>query len=796
METTYFALRNFKGTPVKWYQVQIEDLEAQAMVTVKRPTHHIIIVDRSGSMYGDIGALKSTIEKLLTLQEFNDPMQRVSLISYSSSGDVKLHFAKITAADVMATASPYLKEIRSIHVTGMTCISQSLVMAGTLVDDNDVTCVTLHSDGYANDRSPSAEVQAIQAALGNLKKHPGVFVNTIAYRDWCDFSLLANVANQMSGVCIQAKDIRQVYGALYAAQGLLAGNLAPAIEVGIGSANYVVFFSPTAPKILGSSGSMQVRGLAVSDIKYAIRLTECPGAPQGADKTPTWAILAYCRALLSEGRLNEAKYALVAAGDQSLLSKHYRALVPSEIAALAKDVESYVTGQTMVVPDTFGLPQAKTNVLEVMNTLSTWSKAITVNVEKLAANYKRRGLKRVAGVRKEDGTLERPKVASIDASPSAYLPLSSVDMNRNTATINILLSKPIRLVKDLVVTDHGMAYEAINEVAGIPLNNLRDYKNYTIVGDGVVCTPILTIKMSDKRCFKALSDLGVVQGDFDPTKEYDLDLGHLPVVDFDASFTVDPTDLTKLARLTVLSKVLSAATKGASEAYTAEQINALKEVYLSPSLYFAPPTTNEYTDLAEALNTGKVDTRISYKVELGSLDMPGVGKFPSANAYLDRRFTLTIDGKVVEKPKWTSFLDPKAVWSVKALGPRIKLTTIDDLFYPVFEAILLGASPTVDGITVSRDGDALIEASKAVDKELDALWGRLSPLVFYIGATGLVPDTLGATKALTADDITQDPRNLGGYGTTKDEKEGTFYILPGNVVVTIYAKGEYFTVGV
>ena len=112
---TKFPLRNFKGKATRFFRVERENLNFTAGAEVKKPSHHILVVDRSGSMYGTIGDVKGTIEKLLTLTEFRDPSLRVSLISYSSQGDVKLHFKGVTVADVMATDSPQLREIRSIH---------------------------------------------------------------------------------------------------------------------------------------------------------------------------------------------------------------------------------------------------------------------------------------------------------------------------------------------------------------------------------------------------------------------------------------------------------------------------------------------------------------------------------------------------------------------------------------------------------------------------------------------------------------------------------------------------------
>lgn len=821
--TTYrFATRNFKGTPVQHFLVESVDLGGIPQAVAKKPSHHIMIIDRSGSMYYDLEALKGTLEKLLTLAEFNDDTQRVSLLSYSSSGDVKLHFAKVTVGDVMAASSPYLKELRSIRVTGMTCISQSLTLAETLVDDNETTCISLHTDGYANDRSPSQENRDIQAAVDKLKKHPALFVNTLAYNHYCDFNLMANIANQLSGKCLQVKGIKEVYQALYDTQALLSGGTSPAITADIGGANYVVFVSLSGKKVLGSSSSIPVNGLKDTDDKRAYRFTEVDAATYAANPASEDDLiipLYFARAMVAEGNINAAKYALVTSQDKFLLQNHYRALVPTEVAAMASEIESVLfDGLTRCWTKDYGLGTSKATVLDVLGVLDAYKASIRVNVEELGKVYKRRGLKKVAGVRKEDGTLVPPVVTTIDRHQDFYSSLASVDFNHNTATANILLVKTVRLVRDLVTTEHGESYTAIDEVAGIALDGLKDFKNYTVVGDGVVCTPILQLKISDQRCFKALADLGVVTGDFNPWSHVELNLGDLPVVDFDKSFKVDASDLETLARLTVLSKILSATVKESSDAYTAEQLAALKEVYLSGALYFSPPTTNDYTDLSEALATGKVDTHLSYKVNLGSPKITDLSKVPSANAFLDRRFTLTVDGAEVAKPKMTEFLNPKAVWAVKTLGPRVKLTAIDELCFPIFASLLgfgssVGTAIQIGSILESAGADfalqgqvqaviaktitgdeavqVLITACKAVDEGIERIYAKtISPLVFFVGATGLVPDEFGA-KALTAEAI---EAKYPDVTLSKDEKEGTFYVLPGDVILTVFTKGEYFTV--
>lgn len=798
MSKTTFALRNFSGQPVQHIAVTTESVPTPT--AVKQPTHHVIIIDRSGSMYCDLPDTKAMVEKLLTLGEFNDPLQKISLVSYSSQGDVKLHFAKVTVEDVLRADSPYLKEIRSIQVTGLTCISQSLTLAQSLVDDADVTCITLHSDGYANDRSPAAERTAIVAAVEVLAKRPNVFVNTIAYRESSDFTLLSCVANMASGVCVQAKSIKQVYEALHTAQATLAGNMAPALVMAK-AGDYTVFCSSSAGKVLGSNADMIVRGLKDTDDKaiYRFEFVDEVTAGSLSDADPK-AVLAYARAQVSEGNINAAKYALCGI-KSDLLPKHYRALVAGEVAAMAADIEQALFTGTVGQTANYGLASNGPSVLDVLGVLSKYAKSLRVNTKTLNAHYKRQGVKRIAGTREADGSVTAPL---FDLKTGGdYAEVLSFDFNRNTATVNLLTAKKAELVQ----TSNGAV---ISEVAGIDVTGLKDYRNFTIVGDGNICTPILPLKISDKRCHKALVDMGVVSGDFDPNADVEVNLGSLALIDFDKKFALADNVFARLANLTAAQKVLTACVKEASDAFTAEQIADLKAHYLSSSLYFSGPTTTHYADLQAALAKGEVDTRLSYKIEVGALaSLTALGKLPSANAFLDRRFTLALAGTQTDKPKMTSVLDTDAVWAEKVLGPRIKLTKVDDFLFPIFKSFLLdggkgafadilineGIDPAellaaLSGTSGEAKVEAILNASRAVSEKLEGIYhGEVSPLVFYVGATGLVPDDLGA-KAHTAEQVEAQWPELA---LSKDEKEGLFYVLPNGLLLTVFIKGEYYT---
>jgi pilus retraction protein PilT len=122
---------------------------------------HVLVVDRSGSMYGDMTGLQSTLIKLLAVEELRRPDVLLSLVSYSSTGDVTEHFRDVRADGIGLRE---IDEINRLRPTGLTCMSGGLRAALGILNTSPIgteAVVTLHSDGYANDASPMGERRAI-----------------------------------------------------------------------------------------------------------------------------------------------------------------------------------------------------------------------------------------------------------------------------------------------------------------------------------------------------------------------------------------------------------------------------------------------------------------------------------------------------------------------------------------------------------------------------------------------------------------------------------------------------------
>lgn len=801
-----FKTLSFNGSIKSYWTVDKESLNLSAAPKKDRkPGHSIMIVDRSGSMWNDINPLKDMLIKLLTLDEYNNSDMLVSLVSYSTAGDCQVHFERKSVKDVMKSDSPQQKEIKKINAGGLTCISQAINVAKGLIKADEATAITLHSDGYANDPGVWAEQKQIMAVCEGIKGQ-NVFINTVAYSPSSDFTFLSSVANAASGKCVRADNVKQVYDAMYEASAAVNGETTPPIELPIGASQYQVFVSKSKARVNGSADGLSVAGMTKDDDATVYRyreVSESEFVKSTATEDQDDAILALAKAKLSEGKINEAKVAMYSAGFDSLTEKHMRALTSPQLSSMATDIDKILLcdgdePRSKVIKPLAG----NTTVLDLIKVLEDNRDGILLNLEQLAKNYKSRGVKRVPGVRGDDGKVEKPWLDVEHTDDGGWVQMGTFDVNRNTATVNIMIVRPSRLVK---TADRS----PISQIAGVNVASLPTFRNFTVIGDGEITVPVMKLKFGKKSAFDAVNKLIPLNGSYDCNAEYDIALSSLPVSPYE--FTGDLNDLHSAYRQILSDKVmisiLSAVTKEASVDYTAEQVEELKKHYLSKSLNINLPTVTEYDDLEQALKDGRVDTRVSYKVEIGDTALLNAGRLKSANEFLDRHFAV-VDSKSgqisKDKPKMEMFLDSKYTFEAKALSAKVKITEADKFCKPIFEDFLGLASNGLVKEIMARAGVkksvmdlvrggsvAMIEAMKVVEAHQESIYrDKISPVVFFIGATGMVPESLGA-KAETADAMES---KVDGLKLSKAEKEGTFF-QAGDVVVSVYAKNEYFSTG-
>ena len=790
-----FALYDFNGTPKEFYFV--DEVEVPKPVLEPTMSHHIVVVDRSGSMYSAMKDTRAMVEKVMVAEEFTNSELLLTLISYSSKGDFTTHLSRKKVSEVLDPNNGFVDQIRNIQATCLTSVSGALTEALKYVEVGETTAVSIHTDGWFNDASPAAEAKLVDKWIKTVQKDfPNVYANTIAYGSCSDFKTLDRISQSLSGKTVIAKTVKQVYDALHDTTAVLAGRVLPSIKVSTEEGDYLAFHNLTQRKVNGNTVDFAVKGVGAEDVTKLYRFKTVTQErwdkdtkrvePVGHSAIPVYV---FARSLLAAGRLNDAKYALVGTSDETLLKRHFKDLTSEALAGFADALDKRIADdfEGMVVSTKKGLSSKAGSVAELCQVLERHRKDFTLNLSKTLSGYKRRSVKRLSGEWVE-GTFV-PSSSRLQATDDAEaVSVTSFDINNSSATINMQVMRKAQLLKDGTV---------VASVAGKQLD-LREVRAYTIVGDGEVNLSSLVLNISSKKLHAELVKGGwLTETDFDHKLMHTIDLSELAAVPFSQGVAFPSEDtFTWLTSRIVQRGILSAVLGGSAKAdeWTTEQLEELKSNDLSPSLNYNPKTTNPYTDLTTAISAGEIDSRTSFKVTVGNGDMVSVASLYSANEYLARRYSVKgndpaecdKDGNL-KKPKFTDIVNG-AAFSPKVLSARTKLNTIDDLMFPKFEAFLSGKG--IIDVTVKSSREEIAAALSEVEEDIERIYAeKLRPVAMYVGATGLIPDGW-SVEVMDGEGLVG---RFSDIDATKKQKEDGTFLVNGNVVVGLFPEIAYFS---
>ncbi len=817
------------GALVASYACEDYTSPAQAPTTqVKTAAHHIVVVDRSGSMYGEMATLKGTLEKVLTLQEYDNENLLVTLISYSSQGDVTTHFSRAPITEIMKAGSAQVEAIRRLQATALTCISGGLAAARSQIRAGEVTLITLHSDGYANHPSASAEVKNLQRETEALASIPGVVVNAVAHREYSDFNLLNSVASQVGGTAVLARSAGEVFNTLRDSTKALASGTATATVIpgvmGRGKGTVLVIDTVNS-KILGGPVEKDLTVRGIDPGARVVRLfdtssnTVQTAGLQAPDHQASVALAYY---LLGRKQVGRARDLVRGTQSAELVREHGRAMTSSQVQAMtlacqdaALNPEKYFF-QGYETVDFVALGQ-RAPVSTIFAALNRVARDTLVSTKSLTEGYKRRSMRSLAGSRdKVTGVITLPVTKLVRKQDADFVPFTGVEPNSTTAIMNITVSIPSSLAN----------YEdgsVINDVAGIDVSDLRDFRSYTVVAEGDVKIPKMVLKFKTKQAHAAMAPFLTETVPFSPMTEFTLDLTNRSLLPANAADLLDQealkTATEELGPINVLISFLKAALKSpdATTTYTPDQVAALKAVHLSEKLYHSAPSCTAHPDLDAAIAKGEVDMYNKYSVEAGTRNLLTLDRIPSANAFLQRWFTVTdaTGITVLEKPTIPDAIAQGAKLTVKTPGPRMKVTTVDDLILPIYKALLLdGDTQVLEAIqAVSSNWFDLIRVTRRTASGLDVglilgeilknlqdyketlQYNTTIPFAMYVGSTGSLPESWkNVNGPLDAEEFS---KVYPDVNLTKAETaDSLFYVLQNGLIVTVTVVSEKFTVSV
>lgn len=446
------------------------------------------------------------------------------------------------------------------------------------------------------------------------------------------------------------------------------------------------------------------------------------------------------------------------------------------------------------------------SLLQLLDILTKNSNHIIIDIKHLQENYQRTGIKRIHGVRDAKGTLIQPWLKTEYIDDSNYVHIGKFAFNRHTATINMLVKRRVKLVKSEDTIP-------ILEVAGLLVNELYTFNNYTIVSNGKIHIPYLKIKISSKKTFDLIKSC-LDSAEFDFHREYTLTLDNLSLVNHEHQFTSIDGLFDELAKIKVISSMIAAHLKGESDTFVEPQLDELKTHYLSANVYLNFPTTHEYTSRQQALLNGMIDSQMIYKIDIGSTDILNLNKFYSANKFLDKIYRVydKHTGEILKKPNLTMIFQENLAVRHKLLSSRVKMTKVDEFMKVIFDDFLgleaygiviatlskAGAMNLVNvlhdkfsGYNISKSAmvTALTEAKSKLEDYVETIYQeQISPLVFYIGATGQLPEEI-SVPAINATELALRYPDLQ---FSKHEQLGQFFVVE-NSIISIYNQPSYYS---
>lgn len=548
------------------------------------PTHHIVWVDASGSMYSDLPNIRRTLKTKLATMVGEHDLVTVGWFSGPRQCDVLFEAEPVRT---LTDLTRLHRAIDKLETVGCTCFVDPIKMMSSVVDrvrkthPKHVASGLFLSDGEHNAGGSIADViRACDAAAGGFASFA-----TVGYGWYAGMRLLMQMAERFGGSAIQAKDFaaweptlagilgRKPTGAPCAAveiAGEAIGGFAFAVSGGdlltwaveSGKANV-----PTdVPEIWYLSAKQQ--GAADNDLPLCTRIALQADVEQGR-KHPLFAA-AYAAVSLFSRRIQAkiVKPILRALGDVSLANgyalcfgKQRTAAYADLAAAAALGNGRYVGGydaNCVPKPDAF-------TVLDLLATLANTGCHFHPDHE--AFVYKRIGRARLdasdvindddlAGISAGSAADVQAQLDAIraakgtplkfvaDAAPDGYAINGIVPASETpNVSIRVLRTGHVDLSNRIAAlsTKHAAAVAAndvataqaihddIARSASLPrIFPTKTFRNYAVIADGIVNVERLPVTLT-REAWKILAAEGIVKGSYSDAVQV-IDLTALPVI--------------------------------------------------------------------------------------------------------------------------------------------------------------------------------------------------------------------------------------------------------------------------
>jgi hypothetical protein len=567
-----------------------QTLEAKAATTeVVSPTNHIVVIDCSGSMSGELPEIRTQLKK--KLPKLLAEQDTLSIVWFSGKGQ----FGVLIENEPVATLAD-LKDVekaidRWLKPVGLTGFKEPLVEVQALIErvgkarPGSVFSLFFMSDGQDNQWSKADILKTVESVSGSLAA-----ATFVEYGYYADRPLLTSMAEKAGGSLVHAKDFDSYQPVFEAAMAKkIMGGKRVEVEIGgdpIGGFVYaltdgdLVTFGVQGGKVLVPEGLQTLYYVSPSSIgTVQTDVTPVLGAAYAAmslysTRMKSDVILPFLKATGDvafveqfAGLFGKQAYSAfmdatkAAAFDPTKrLTKGYDPnKVPREDAYTVLDFLRALSGddknRLLLDHEAFRYNRIGRGRVDATSVLTDEEQA---EVAKLTAEMAQtKDAKKVAVLAGQIAALtNKPEALKFEAAPAPEgYSITNLTYNEDRPNISVLVKKP-----------GTVDISARNPPAGIPSKfETFVYRNYAIVKDGLVNVKVLPCRVNDQ-----ITD-SVTQAILD---------GRAPAEAF--TFNSDGTMLANLDKLPVINRQMVkevSADDFFTKSYALTQVQAEAKVY-------------------------------------------------------------------------------------------------------------------------------------------------------------------------------------------------------------------------
>lgn len=485
---------------MKFTNIKIEQPEISL---VPEPMHRVIVVDCSGSMYGELPKLRTYLKNRLT--SLVQPQDRLSIIWFSGRNQCGVLLEAMTVETLADVARVNTAIDRFLQATGLTGFRQPLLEVLELLNRVPMPIsMNFLTDGGENQNTVSEVLEVCRKLDGAVAG--STFVE---FGYYADHQMLMKMAEAAAGQVIMAEDFERYSESIETT--LTGSTSSKKIKIPGVTAEFVVANLPNGYQI-AKPDAIGLVTLPAETLSYSM-------LSSGEFKIEESDCVAACNmvaALIQRGSMVEAMDLAGAIGDRALYSQVENSFSKQDYALSVELAKGFGSDKLKLfdgTPRNTGMvtkPDAFC-VLDMLTHLAN-TDGNSLDLSHPEFQYRSIGGKRDVLVQ-EDGF----KPVFTDSAERILAPISALKFDEDRPNISILVRRP------------GHVSLPDNEFG---LGNSFDtfiWRSYTIVRDGIVNLRKIPMVLS-KVSYDLLHKNGLISEPFKINHTYVIDTRGLPII--------------------------------------------------------------------------------------------------------------------------------------------------------------------------------------------------------------------------------------------------------------------------